>query len=158
MLFRDLIKTAIICSLLLTLGPTVFAQARIGSVQGVVKDPTGALVPNAKVTVTQPVTGYKQTTQTDAQGSFKLVNVPFNTYKVRAEAIGFQPAEESIDLESTVPLNLELSLTLEQTTAAVTITTETGAMIEPDRTSSDTDIGQAILERPVGAAPSRAIE
>jgi outer membrane receptor protein involved in Fe transport len=55
-------------------------------------------------------------------------------------------------------LNLELSLSLEQTTAAVTITTGNAAMLEPDRTSSDTDIGQTILERPVGAAPSRAIE
>src|SRR5215475_4510023 len=158
MLFRIPFAAAIICGALILLGPTVFAQARIGTIQGTVKDPGGALVPNAQITVTQPLTGYRQTTQTDAQGSFKLVNLPFNTYKVRAEATGFQPAEESIDIESTVPLNLELSLTLEQTTAAVTITTETGAMIEPDRTSSDTDIGQAILERPVGAAPSRAIE
>lgn len=158
MSFKDPFRVALICGVLLLFGPTVFAQARIGSVQGVVKDPGGALVPNAQITVTQPVTGYRQTTQTDAQGAFKLVNLPFNTYKVRAEAVGFQPAEESIDLESTVPLNVELSLTLEQTTAAVTITTETGAMIEPDRTSSDTDIGQSILERPVGAAPSRAIE
>src|ERR1700752_2924266 len=31
-------------------------------------------------------------------------------------------------------------------------------MLEPDRTSSDTDISQTLLERPVGAAPSRAIE
>src|SRR5689334_15351276 len=123
MIFRSLIKSAIIFGLLLPLGPTVFAQARIGSIQGVVKDPTGALVPNAKVTVTQPVTGYKQTTTTDAQGAFKLVNVPFNTYKVQVEANGFQPAEQSIDLESTIPLNLELSVALEQATAAVTITT-----------------------------------
>jgi len=158
MLRTHLFRAALIGGMLLSLGPTVFAQARIGSVQGVVKDPGGALVPNAQITVTQPVTGYRQTTQTDAQGSFKLVNLPFNTYKVRAEATGFQPAEESIDLESTVPLNVELSLSLEQTSAAVTVTTETGAMIEPDRTSSDTDIGQTILERPIGAAPSRAIE
>jgi outer membrane receptor protein involved in Fe transport len=142
----------------LLFSPTVFAQSRIGTVQGVVKDPGGALVPNAQITVTQPVTRYRQTTQTDAQGSFKLVNLPFNTYNVRAEATGFQPAEESIDLESTIPLTLELSLSLEQTTAAVTITTGNAAMLEPDRTSSDTDIGQTILERPVGAAPSRAIE
>src|SRR5690349_13610535 len=153
-----LFSAALIGGMLLLFGPTIFAQARIGSIQGVVKDPGGALVPNAQITVTQPVTGYHQTTQTDAQGSFKLVNLPFNTYKVRAEATGFQPAEESIDLESTVPLNVELSLSLEQTTAAVTVTTETGAMLEPDRTSSDTDIAQTILERPVGAAPSRAIE
>jgi hypothetical protein len=158
MLFKDPFRAALIGGVLLLFGPTVFAQARIGTVQGVVKDPGGALVPNAQITVTQPVTGYHQTTQTDAQGSFKLVNLPFNTYKVRAEATGFQPAEESIDLESTVPLNVELSLSLEQTTAAVTVTTETGAMLEPDRTSSDTDIAQTILERPVGAAPSRAIE
>jgi outer membrane receptor protein involved in Fe transport len=153
-----LFRAALIGGMLLSLGPTIFAQARIGSVQGVVKDPGGALVPNAQITVTQPVTGYRQTTQADAQGSFKLVNLPFNTYNIRAEATGFEPAEESIDLESTIPLNVELSLSLAQTTAAVTVTTETGAMIEPDRTSSDTDISQTILERPIGAAPSRAIE
>ena len=157
MLFRNPFTTAIICGALILLSPTAFSQNRIGSIQGVVKDPGGALVPNATITVTQPVTGYRQTTQTDAQGSFKLVNVPFNTYKVRAEANGFQPAEESVDLETTIPLNVELSVTLEQTTAAVTITTG-GAMLELDRTSSDTDINQTILERPLGAAPSRAIE
>jgi hypothetical protein len=109
MLFRISFKAAMICSVLLLIGPTLFGQARIGSVQGVVKDPTGALVPNASVTVTQPVTGYRQTTQTDAQGAFKLVNLPFNTYKVRAEASGFQAAEESVDLETTVPLELPLT-------------------------------------------------
>jgi outer membrane receptor protein involved in Fe transport len=158
MLCTDSFKAAVICGLLLFFGTTVFAQVRIGSVTGVVKDPGGALVPNAQITITQPVTGYRQTTQTDAQGSFKLVNLPFNTYKVRAEANGFQPAETSIDLETTIPLNVELSLSLEQTTAAITITTGDTAMLEPDRTSSDTDIAQTILERPVGAAPSRAIE
>src|SRR5215216_946972 len=158
MLFQNSFRAAIICGALLLIGPTIFAQARIGSIQGVVKDPGGALVPNATITVTQPLTGYRQTTQTDTQGAFKLVNVPFNTYKVRAEANGFQPAEESIDLETTIPFNLELSLSLEQTTAAVTITTGSEAMLESDRTSSDTDISQTILERPLGAAPSRAIE
>src|SRR5215212_10871648 len=158
MIFKDLFRTVMVVGILLLLTPAVFAQGRTGGIQGLVKDPTGALVPNARVTVTQPVTGYNQTTQTDAQGFFKLVNLPFNTYKVRVEATGFQPAEESIDLETTIPFNLELSLSLEQTTAAVTVTTNDAAMLEPDRTSSDTDINQTILERPLGAAPSRAIE
>lgn len=159
MIFRDLIRTAIICGIaLLPLGPTVYAQARIGSVQGVVKDPTGALVPNAKVTITQPLTGYRQETTTDAQGTFKLVNIPFNTYKVQVEATGFQLAEQSFDLETMIPLNLDVPLSVEQATAAVTVTTGSEAMLETDRTSSDTDISQRLLERPVGAAPSRAIE
>jgi hypothetical protein len=151
-------KTTIVVAILLLGVSSTFGQARIGSIQGVVKDPTGALVPDAKVTVTQPVTGYKQSTQTDTQGAFKLVNLPFNTYKVHAEGSGFQPADQSVDLESTIPVNLDLSLTLEQATAAVTVSTEAGAMVETDRTSSDTDLNQTILERPLGAAPSRAIE
>jgi hypothetical protein len=137
---------------------SMFAQARIGVVQGTVKDPSGALVRDAKVTITQPVTGYSQTVQTDQQGSFKLVNIPFNTYKVQAEAPGFQAAEQSIDLESTIPANLELSLSLAGATAAVTVTADNSAILEQDRTSSDTDLNQTLLERPVGAAPSRAIE
>jgi outer membrane receptor protein involved in Fe transport len=115
-------------------------------------------VPNATVTVSQPVTGYKQTATTDTQGTFRVVNVPFNTYKVHAEASGFQPAEQNIDLESAVPLNVDLTLSLETATANVTVTSDSASMVESDRTSSDTDISQSVLERPVGAAPSRAIE
>ena len=134
------------------------AQTRIGTIQGTVKDPNGALVPNATVTVSQPVTGYKQTVTTDAQGAFRVVNVPFNTYKVHAEASSFQPAEQNIDLESAVPLNVDLTLSLETATANVTVTADSASMVESDRTSSDTDISQTVLERLIGAAPSRAIE
>jgi outer membrane receptor protein involved in Fe transport len=133
------------------------AQGRVGTLQGTVKDPNGAVVPNAKVTVTQSVTGYNQTTQTDDDGTFKLVNVPFNTYTVRAEAAGFQGVEQAIDLESNIPLNVDLALAVAGTAETVTISTSS-AEIEPDRTSSDTDINQTVLERPVGASPSRAIE
>src|SRR5215216_1785377 len=141
----------------LILCASAFAQARIGTIQGTVKDPNGAVVPNAKVTVTQSVTGYNQTAQTDADGAFKLVNVPFNTYTVRAEASGFQAVEQSVDLESGVPVNVDLALAVEGTSETVTVTSSEAA-IETDRTSSDTDISQTILERPPGASPSRAIE
>ncbi|HKP36828.1 MAG TPA: TonB-dependent receptor [Pyrinomonadaceae bacterium] len=134
------------------------AQTRIGTIQGTVRDPNGALVPNAQVTINQPVTGYKQVATTDQDGAFRLVGVPFDIYKVRAEAAGFEAAEQSIDLHTSVPVSLDLNLSLEGATASVTVTADTGSMVETDRTSSDTDIAQAILERPVGAAPSRAIE
>ncbi|MEO7970940.1 MAG: carboxypeptidase-like regulatory domain-containing protein, partial [bacterium] len=91
MILKYLLRFALLLLLLPVLSQAFFAQARIGTVQGTIKDPTGALVPNAKVTISQPVTGYNQTTQTDQQGSFKLVNIPFNTYKVRAEAPDFEP-------------------------------------------------------------------
>lgn len=158
MILKNFFRLALPCLISLILFQSVFAQARIGTVQGTVKDPTGALVPDARVVITQPLTGYSQTVQTDQQGAFKLVNVPFNTYKVQATAPGFETAEQSIDLESTIPANFDLSLSLSGATAAVTVTTDMSAVLEQDRTSSDTDLNQAILERPLGAAPSRAIE
>jgi hypothetical protein len=133
------------------------AQTRIGAAQGTVKDPNGALISGARVTATQPVTGYHQTAETDAQGVFKLVNLPFHVYTLRAEAQGFQAAEKVIDLESVVPVNLEFTLTVATTAETVTVTADS-SLIEPDRTSSDTDINQTIIQRQAGAAPSRGIE
>lgn len=158
MIHKNSFRFSLSVLITLLLFQSMFAQARIGAVQGTVKDPSGALVRDAKVTITQPLTGYTQTVQTDQQGSFKLVNIPFNTYKVEAEAPGFQSAEQSIDLESTIPDNIELSLSLTGATAAVSVTTDNSAILDQDRTSSDTDLNQTLLERPVGAAPSRAIE
>jgi outer membrane receptor protein involved in Fe transport len=133
------------------------AQSRIGTVQGTVKDPAGALVSNATVTITQSNTGYKQSAQTDDQGSYRLVNVPFSDYNVRAEAAGFQPAEQHVDLESAIPLSLDFSLTVGGTTQTVTVEAEPDHA-EHDKVSSDTDINQTLLERQAGAAPSRGIE
>ncbi len=139
-------------------GVAALAQARIATIQGSVRDPNGAVIPNAKVTVTNTVTGYNQSTQTDEQGVFKLVNIPFNTYHVNVEAQGFQSTQQSIDLESNLPQNIDLTLSVGATTETVTVTSDTSSLVETDRTSSDTDISQTLLDRPTGAAPSRAIE
>ncbi|HVQ39974.1 MAG TPA: TonB-dependent receptor [Pyrinomonadaceae bacterium] len=157
MIFKDSSKLVMLLSISL-FAHSLYAQGRIGSVQGTVKDPSGALVRGAKVTITQPLSRYSQSVQTDDQGAFKLVNIPFNTYKVEAESPGFEAADQSIDLESNIPMNVDLSLPLTGATANVTVTTVNSAMLEQDRTSSDTDLNQSILERPVGASPSRAIE
>jgi hypothetical protein len=158
MILRKIFSTAV-----LFLAATLFtfsyaaAQTRIGTVQGTVKDPNGALVANATVTITQANTGYRQTTQTDEQGAYRLVNVPFSDYTVRAEATGFQPQEQHVDLESAIPLNLDFGLAVGTTAQTVTIEAEPDHA-EHDKVSSDTDINQTILERQAGAAPSRGIE
>lgn len=135
----------------------VSAQTRIGTIQGTAKDQNGAVVPNVTISLTQSVTGYHQSTQTAPDGTFKLVNVPFNTYQLHAEAAGFQHLDQEVDLHSTVPVNFDLALTVAAATETVTVTENT-TLVESDKTSSDTDIGQNIIERQAGAAPSRGIE
>jgi hypothetical protein len=139
-------------------GAFALGQSRVGTIQGTVKDPNGAVVPNAQITLTQPVTGYHQSAQTGADGAFKLVNVPFNTYKIRVEAKGFQAVEQAVDLESLVPTTSDIALSVASETNVVNVSGSDAAMVEPDKTSSNTDINQTLIERQAGAAPSRGIE
>lgn len=156
MKLRSTYQAAVLIAASVLFGFSIVAQTRIGTIQGTVKDPAGALVAGATVTLTQPVTGYHQSAQTDAQGSFRLINVPFNTYTLHVVGQGFQPAEESIDLESAVPSNVDFKLTLSGVANEVNVTES--ALVENDKTSSDTDINQTVIERQAGAAPSRGME
>ena len=71
----------------------VNAQAlSAGSVTGAVVDPNGAVVPNASVTLANPITGYKRTTSTDTEGSFRFSDVPPNNYQLAVSATGFSAA------------------------------------------------------------------
>ncbi|HKP73368.1 MAG TPA: TonB-dependent receptor [Pyrinomonadaceae bacterium] len=136
---------------------SVAAQSHIGTVQGTVRDPTGALVPNATVRIFESTTGYQQTAQTNEQGEYKFFNIPFHIYTVRVEAPGFQPAEKPIDLETAIPLVVDFALSVAAASETVTVT-ENASLIEADKTSSDTSVSQTLLERPLGAVPSRGIE
>jgi len=133
------------------------AQTHIGTVQGTVRDPSGALVPGASVRIADPTSGYQQTARTDAQGEFKFFNVPFHIYTVRVEAAGFQTVEKSIDVETAIPTSVDFTLSIAAASETVTVT-EYASLIEADKTSSDTNISQTLLERPLGAVPSRGIE
>src|SRR5580704_3070364 len=51
-----------------------------GSIEGVVKDPSGGVVAGATVDISYPVSGYRRQTTTGSDGAFRFLNVPFNGY------------------------------------------------------------------------------
>jgi hypothetical protein len=65
------------------------AQTITGSVTGTVTDPTGAVVPNAKVTAVNTQTGVSTSTQSNAQGIYFLRFLQIGRYKLTTEAQGF---------------------------------------------------------------------
>src|SRR5438445_13385352 len=81
-----LVLAALLCSTL------VFGQSDLGSISGFVKDPTGATVPNAKITITNP-TGLTRTATTDESGHYTITNIPPALYSVVVEAPGFKKFE-----------------------------------------------------------------
>src|SRR5689334_21715055 len=67
------------------------AQLYTGSATGIVQDPTGAVIPNASVTLVDTGKGLKYPAITDSTGRYVLRSLPPSTYNLRAEASGFRP-------------------------------------------------------------------
>jgi hypothetical protein len=92
-----------------------------GTIQGTVVDPSGAAVPKAEISVHNVVTGYNQSTMSDSQGSFRLVNLPPNPYHLDVKASGFSPFSQDVDIKNSLPVQVKAKLVLGGTTAAVVV-------------------------------------
>src|SRR6202041_418203 len=68
---------------------TVYAQETTAGLQGTIKDGTGAVIPNATVTISSPTLVGDKTTLADKQGNYRFVNLPPGPYIVNVAAKGF---------------------------------------------------------------------
>src|SRR5215813_6671760 len=131
-------------------------QATTGSIQGQVVDSSGAAVSGAKVSIYNAGTNFQATTQTDDSGAFKVFNIPYNDYKVRVEVQGFQPAEQSVDIHSAVPVQVTLGLTVATVSEQVNVTADQTHTVESDQTSADTDLNTALTGKLLGGSPAKS--
>src|SRR6266849_760827 len=79
----------------LGLTPTTFAHSDLTSVMGTIHDPSGAIVPNASVTVRNQATGAERRATTNDSGIFSITNVAAGTYTLIVEATGFKRFAQS---------------------------------------------------------------
>jgi hypothetical protein len=93
----------------------------IGTVTGVITDPTYARVANAQVILQNPLTGTSRRETSDEHGRFEFENVAYGSYVVRVDARGFHPAVQSVVVRSNVPLQVAVKLQLMTTKEAVTV-------------------------------------
>src|SRR5690348_3269908 len=87
----DLRKMALAAALTAFLiSPSLRAQIDMGGVAGTVKDPTGAVVPNADLTLTNEATAVAQKTRSSSSGTYVFQAVPAGSYQLKVEASGFK--------------------------------------------------------------------
>src|SRR5215831_16407536 len=98
------------------------SQAETGQVTGTVLDPTGAVIPNAKVTVKSATTGLERQTTTTTAGTYAVTNLQPGTYTVTAEAPGFSPVQQTADVTVGNVVGLDLRLAVGGVIAAVEVT------------------------------------
>src|SRR5215469_6263728 len=70
---------------------SLLAQSNLNQqISGTVTDPTGAVLPNATITVTDQGTGFSRTVTTTSAGTYVVPDLPTGTYRVTCEAPGFK--------------------------------------------------------------------
>jgi len=104
-------------------GGAVWSQTVQGVITGTITDPTGAVVPNASVTITNVGTNVSQSTTTGGDGSFRFPLVPPGTYTIEIKAANFATIRASgivVQASQTIPFNRQLELAKAQQAIEVT--------------------------------------
>ncbi len=104
---------------------TAAAQIQNGQLTGSVTDPTGAAVPNAKVTATNPSTNFTSSSTTGNAGVYTVRELPIGTYKLTVEASGFKTSTKSnIEVNAGVTFRLDFKLEVGGATEIIEVTEE----------------------------------
>jgi hypothetical protein len=110
-------------ALLCWLAPSALAQVATGTFTGIVSDPTGAVIPGAKVTATNEGTGVATERKTNTEGIFTIPELIPGFYTVKAEAQGFKTYVNT-HIELTVGYTQRVSFKLEVGTMTQSVTVE----------------------------------
>jgi hypothetical protein len=116
-----------------------------GAVHGTVTDPTGAVIPNATVHLSNAMSGLDRTTTSDATGQFRITNVPFNPYRISVSAAGFAPTSQNVEIRSSV--ETALTLVLQIAGASQTVTVESDGPEVEDTSTYHTDVDRDMFTK-----------
>src|ERR1700694_773872 len=125
------------------------AQTIFGTILGTVTDPSGAVVPNAVITITNQGENISRDVRSDAQGNYQAENMKAGLYTVSARATGFKDmvlTDVRLDARQTVRADMKLTMG----SAEEKITVEANAeLINTESQTISTSIGSTeVLELP----------
>jgi hypothetical protein len=99
-------------------------------VEVTVTDPQQAAIAGATVKVSNRVTAYEKTATADPTGTARFTGVPPNPYHVSIEAPGFEAAQKDVEVRSTVPVTLNVTLTIAVAATSVEVHSDIADAIE----------------------------
>ena len=131
--------------------------AAAGSIRGTVSGPDGNPMGGVPLLLRNDITGFHEEARTDKDGRFQFFNIPFNPYELHIEVQGFQTQHLKLDVRSTAPLDVPVTLALQGVSEKVSV--EAGAaVLETDSSQSHVDIDKSFIEHAPAANPSRGME
>ena len=130
--------------------PCSEAQVLFGSVSGVVTDPSGAGVPKAHVVIVNKATGVRKESDADANGRYRITDLPPGTYDITMSAAGFKPlTQTNLTITANVVTNADFNLQVGAVSEMVTVEASAVAL-QTEKTDIHTVLSEkAVLDMPL---------
>jgi outer membrane receptor protein involved in Fe transport len=145
-ILKNTFRFVLLFAVVSIVSPSVLAQAlgTAGTVSGAVTDPNNAVVASATVTISNAVTGYKRTVNTESDGTFRFNDVPPNNYQLSVSASGFATATQTLTVRTSVPIDMKIPLAIGGASETVNVTG--GAMEALENVSTPhTDVDRSLI-------------
>ena len=123
------------------------AQSNAADLQGVVRDPKGAVVTNATITARNTATNVSREATTNDDGFYKIVNLAPGDYEITVSVSGYKTAViPAVNLTVGQTANQDIALEVGDITARVTVTTAAPNVVETTNTAVSSTIDRQRIE------------
>jgi hypothetical protein len=126
-----------------------FAQNATTSLRGTIKDPSGAVVPGATITLENKAVGQKFTATSKGSGDYTLFQIPPAKYVITVTAKGFGTQSKSAELLVNEPATVDFSLTVTESNVVVDVTASAQTL-----NNTDAALGSSTDNATIQALPS----
>jgi hypothetical protein len=135
--------------ILISASAGAFAQVGTSSLSGAVKDPTGAAIPNAAITLSGSEQSFTRTTKTGQEGEFVIPTLPPGSYRLKVTADGFVDREAPLELSSGQAGFMTVSLAVAGQVSSLTVEASTPLLQTTSASVGATVTSKQMVELPL---------
>jgi hypothetical protein len=124
---------------------SALAQGTNTSLRGAVRDQSGAVIPNAEVTLTDTVTGRTLSTHSNAAGEYSFSQIPPSQYTIKVTASGFGDQTKAAELLVNQPATVDFAMSVQASQEVVNVSAEAQTLNDTDATIGNS-VSNAVIE------------
>ncbi|MEO6803305.1 MAG: carboxypeptidase regulatory-like domain-containing protein, partial [Granulicella sp.] len=148
--FAQLLRWVVLTTLLLCTLPTAFAQLTTADIVGTVTDSTGAVIPNANITVVNIDTHSQRAGTSNGSGDFQFTLLPVGRYSVAVKAAGFKTANTAtLAVEAGDRARADIHMEIGGESETVMVEAQTPLLQADNATVSSTVTAQSVQDLPL---------